>query len=350
MFRLLFDAARESDTKSAETLVTLSYLYAAQIMPAWAYSRFQVAIKDLVNELQDYHADIMERFYVDTESRVQICHHLNSWRRKPQGWYSTERFLALTQEQTLSSKMKDIHTYGTAPQESGKPPGCEAGSSDVCQFEDIGVILPYIPLLEKYEPKLLKLLMTYGKHRTITHMNKISQYLIDHWRPNVTLIDFDFEEKRQGKHHPLLDFTPHDIVCSLFAHIPREAAGPGVQGVLAHLEGFFGFIKNAIGRIQRKVTFEIVIDNMVNYFECAEYGLLQSRERLGSLEPSEFPVRYDRIHMSNIPDYVGGPLTTFIHGLPILRNDKTSAMSSNVLRNPRNWVTHQQFLAEYAFG
>jgi hypothetical protein len=347
IFRLLFDAARESDTKSAETLVTLSYLYTAQIMPAWAYSRFQVAIKDLVNELQEHHSDVMERFYVDTESRVQICHHLNCWRRKPQGWYSTERFLALTQEQTLSSQMKAIHNYGPAPQKHGEPSGCGAGSPDVLGFEDIGVMLPHVHLLEKYEAELLKLFTTYGKHRTTTHKKKLTQYLIDHWMPNMTLIDFDWEEKRQGKHTPMLDFTPHSTVCDLFTHVPREAAGQGVQGVLAHLEGFFGFIKNLFERIQRQVTFDVVIDDMVNYFECAEYGLLQSRERFGSLKPTEFPVRYDRIHMSNIPDYVGGPLTTFMHGLPILRNDKTSAMSSNVLRNTPNWVTHQQFLAEY---
>lgn len=316
-------------------------------MPAWAYLRFQAAIKDLVNELQEHNSDVMERFYVDIESRVQICHHLNNWRRKPQGWYSTEMFLAVTQEQTLSSQMNAINSFGPPPQDPSMPSGCQPGSPDVRGFEDIGVMLPHVHLLEKYETELLKLFTTYGKHHTTTHKKKLTQYLIDHWMPNMTLIDFDYEEKRQGKEPPSLDFTPHTIVCDLFAHIPRELAGEGVQGVLPHLEAFFGFVKNLFGRIQRQVTFEIVVDNMVNYFECAEYGLLQSRKRLGSLNPSEFPVRYDRIHMSNIPDYVGGPLTTFMHGLPILRNDKTSNMSSNVLRNPRHWVTHQRFLAEY---
>lgn len=51
--------------------------------------------------------------------------------------------------------------------------------------------------------------------------------------------------------------------------------------------------------------------------------------------------------MSNIPDYVGGPLTTLIHGLPLLRQDKTSRMTSNVLRNVRIWTTHDEFLCEY---
>jgi hypothetical protein len=185
IFRLLSDAARESDKKSAETLVTLSYLYAAQIMPAWAYSRFQVAIKDLVNDLQDHNSDVMERFYVDTENRVQICHHLNSWQRKPQGWYSTKMFLAVTQEQTLQSQMNAMHSFGPAKQDPSMPSGCQPGSPDVRGFEDIGVMLPHVHLLEKYEAELLKLSMTYGKHHTTTHKKKVTQYLIDHWMPNM---------------------------------------------------------------------------------------------------------------------------------------------------------------------
>ncbi|KAK9415882.1 putative DUF4470 domain-containing protein [Seiridium unicorne] len=348
MFRLLLDAAKESSEKSSETLVTLSYLFAAQLMPDWSYARLQTAIKNLIGELQEPKADIMTRFYVDSTNRAQICHHLRNWQKPPQQWYGTSAFIQLTQSQGLSRRMKTISEYGIEDEGHDQaPPGCETGSPDVLGYEDLGVMLPHIHLLERYEGRLLELFKRYSKKRTLANKQKLDQYLEDQWKPNMTLIDFDYEEKRQGKHMPLLDFTPHGTVSDLFAHIPHLVAGEGVRGVLPHLEGFFRLISGQLTRIWDQTTFEIVVDDMVNYLERAEYGLLHRGDYIGSLRPTTFPDRFDRIDMSNIPDYVGGPLTTFIHGIPILRSEKTSTMSSYVLRNTRLWTTHNKFLTEY---
>ncbi|KAI1124439.1 hypothetical protein F5Y10DRAFT_30696 [Nemania abortiva] len=348
MFHLLIDASHESSSKSSETLVTLSYIFAAQVMPAWAYSRFQLAIDDLLNELRKPDTDVMRLFYVDSKSRALISHHLESWKRKPQYWYSTRAFINLTQDQGLQYRMKTMARYGSESQSgSERPPGCEPGSPDVLGYEDLGVMLPHIHLLEKFESRLLKLFKSYGGQRTPANRQKLNEYLYDQWKPNMTLIDFDYEEKRQGEPTPLLDFTPHGTVSDIFANIPHSVVGRGVRGVLPHLEGFFSFIQELFDRIRDRTTFEIVVSDMVSYFERVEHGLLQKRDRFGPLQPSTFPDRFDGIHMSNIPDYVGGPLTTFIHGLPILRNDKKSTMTSNVLRNPTRWVTHSDFLTEY---
>ncbi|KAK9770006.1 putative DUF4470 domain-containing protein [Seiridium cardinale] len=347
MFRLLLDAAKESNEKSSETLVILSYLFAAQVMPDWSYARLQTAIKDLISELEDPKADIMARFYVEPTNRAQICHHLRNWQKPPQQWYGTSAFIQLTQSQGLSRRMKSIREYGMEDEGHDQaPPGCETGSPDVLGYEDLGVMLPHVHLLERYEGRLLELFKRYCKKRTLANKQKLNQYLEDQWKPNMTLIDFDYEEKRQGKHMPLLDFTPHGTVSDLFAHIPHLVAGEGVRGVLPHLEGFFRLISGQLTRIWDQTTFEIVVDDMVNYLG-AKYGLLHRGDYIGSLRPTTFPDRFDRIDMSNIPDYVGGPLTTFIHGIPTLRSEKTSTMSSYVLRNTRLWTTHNQCLTEY---
>ncbi|KAM0811999.1 putative DUF4470 domain-containing protein [Seiridium cardinale] len=347
MFRLLLDAAKESNEKSSETLVILSYLFAAQVMPDWSYARLQTAIKDLISELEDPKADIMARFYVEPTNRAQICHHLRNWQKPPQQWYGTSAFIQLTQSQGLSRRMKSIREYGIEDEGHDQaPPGCETGSPDVLGYEDLGVMLPHVHLLERYEGRLLELFKRYCKKRTLANKQKLNQYLKDQWKPNMTLIDFDYEEKRQGKHMPLLDFTPHGTVSDLFAHIPHLVAGEGVRGVLPHLEGFFRLISGQLTRIWDQTTFEIVVDDMVNYLG-AKYGLLHRGDYIGSLRPTTFPDRFDRIDMSNIPDYVGGPLTTFIHGIPTLRSEKTSTMSSYVLRNTRLWTTHNQCLTEY---
>ncbi|KAI0470778.1 hypothetical protein GGR56DRAFT_657542 [Xylariaceae sp. FL0804] len=348
-FRLLLDATSESEAKSDETLVALSYLYAAQLMPAWAYSRIELAMKDLARELEREDNDIMDRFYVDARSRLLINRHLRDWQKEPQGWYSTRAFLDATRWQCLEQKMKSIDTYGTttASEDDGRPPGCKNGSPDVLGFEDLGVMLPHVHLLEKHEGQLLRLFKAYGKSRSSAARQKLDRYLYDNWRPNLTLVDFAYQEKRPGSPSPLLDFTPHKTVADLFAHVPVQVAGDSTRGVLPHLHGFFRFVKDRFPTVRQQSTFDIAIGDMVSYFERAEHGLLKIRDRLGTLQPSTFPDRYDRIHMSNIPDYVGGPLTTFLHGLPILRDVAVSTMTSTVLRNTPQWITHQQFLTEY---
>lgn len=45
-------------------------------------------------------------------------------------------------------------------------------------------------------------------------------------------------------------------------------------------------------------------------------------------------------------DYVGGPLSTFLHVLPNLHNEN-ACMRSNVLHNAASWASHDGFLAEH---
>ncbi|KAI8243305.1 Hsp70-Hsp90 organizing protein 1 [Colletotrichum sp. SAR 10_96] len=78
----------------------------------------------------------------------------------------------------------------------------------------------------------------------------------------------------------------------------------------------------------------------------------QPRRDILSTEKEEdvlkiFPREYDRIHMSNIPDYIGGPLAAFLTGGPLLRQDRPSNLRFKNLLNPPMFKSHDQFLAEY---
>lgn len=60
-----------------------------------------------------------------------------------------------------------------------------------------------------------------------------------------------------------------------------------------------------------------------------------------------WPKEYHVIHMSNIPDYVGGSFTSFLYAAPLLNQGKGTGLTSNVLRNPPQWKNIDQFIAEY---
>ncbi|KAK8064632.1 tetratricopeptide [Apiospora phragmitis] len=345
MFRLLLDAAQESSAKTLETLVALSYLFTASTMPAWAYSRIQTAIGNLLGELEVEDSPIMNRVYVSNADRKIISTHLQTWQKGPQGWYNTPEILARVQGDLLAKKTK--RTPGQSPEaDNGAPSGCQSGSPDVLEYEDLGVMLPHTPLIKEHEDRLVELLREYRKKRTPGNKRKLDHYFQEQWMPNMTLIDFVWETKRADIPGPPLDFTPHKTASLLWGNLPPGTLGKKVSGALPHLEGFFRSVAKALEEFPDHTTFEIVIDDMVNYFECAKQGLLRSDGHSKSTASSNFPDTFDRIHMSNIPDYVGGAMATFLHALPILRPKKTSTVTSNVLRNTRVWATHDSFLVD----
>lgn len=350
MFRLLLDTKRETSKKAAETLVALSYLFTAATMPTWVYSRVQTAIIDLLGELEGKRgletedSPIMTRFYVSNANAELISAHLRNWQRKPSGWYSTPEILARVQGEILAGKTKQ--TLGQGPEsDSGAPSGCQAGSPDVLEYEDLGVMLPHTHLIKEHEDRLVELLKEYRKKRTPGNKRKVDHYLQEQWKPNMTLIDFEWEMKRGPNPSPTLDFTPQKTATLLWGNFPTGTLGKKVSGVLPHLEAFFDCVSKALEELPDQMTFEIVIGDMVDYFERAEQGILRGVGHYES-SPVKFPDTFDRIHMSNIPDYVGGAMATFLHALPRLRPQKTSAVTSNVLRNTRVWATHDSFLVD----
>lgn len=344
LLQLLSDLVSEPKAKSRETLVALSYMFGAQIMPKWAFDRLQHAIDTVLRLLGKEDSDVMDMIFVPSTSRSEIRHHLETWKQNPQPWYTTAKL----REQGLEHSSKRWSNENEPPEDfsNNMPPGCEDSGTDAQGYRLMGNMMPPTDLLDKHEPRLARLCTAYGKLGSNAATQDITQYLDSEWQPNVTLVDVDYEMKREGRHRPLMDFQPHEIVRDLFGYLPLTMIQRS-HGVLNHFVAFFQFVAQSVAPIRPKVTIEFVVGEMTDTFERLSHGFLRHEYgKMGKLDPSMFPSKFDAVHMSNIPDYVGGPLTTFLHGLPLLRND-SSEMMSMVLRNTTVWTTHDQFLAEY---
>ncbi|KFH42068.1 hypothetical protein ACRE_072100 [Hapsidospora chrysogenum ATCC 11550] len=122
-------------------------------------------------------------------------------------------------------------------------------------------------------------------------------------------------------------------------------------GVLSYVATFFDLVGGmpSLMREESQIVIEVVLGEMTGTLESLRYGLIRENQKhIRGLDPRKFPDRYDGIDLSNIPDYVGGALTTFLHGVPLLRvQGASSRIRSYALRNLTVWVTHDRFLAEY---
>jgi len=62
---------------------------------------------------------------------------------------------------------------------------------------------------------------------------------------------------------------------------------------------------------------------------------------------NDYPQAYDRIHLSNVPDYVGGTLSSSLYALPLTYPGKESYVTSSCLRNTPRFKKVVEFDNEY---
>ena len=295
--------------KKRETLVTLSYIFGAQVMPKWAFDRLQKGLSAVLADLKTDGANMMGIFYIPHDVRASVCRHIQAWKKIPEPWYSARTLRERTRQQLLERQMTEAGL--TDDIDIKTPPGCEDNGPDALGYKDLTVMLPHTDLLEKHEPRLSKLFTAYARKMSSTAARqKVEEYLDSTWQPNVTLIDMDYENKREVKCSPLVDFRPHEVVRSLFGNIPAAYVG-NTHGVLNHFTSFFDFIAFWMSRLQARIVIEVILGEMVDVCERLRHGILrQHQEKLGKLEPSTFPKAYDGIHMSNIPFVTPKPIQT----------------------------------------
>lgn len=63
-----------------------------------------------------------------------------------------------------------------------------------------------------------------------------------------------------------------------------------------HMKAFFLEAAKAIGYLGEKLKVEAILGDYVDVAEKIQFGLYDAEVR-----PKEFPILYDRIHLSNVP-------------------------------------------------
>ncbi|CAH0050528.1 unnamed protein product [Clonostachys solani] len=354
VFHMLVAMRSQDDEKREETSWAIAYVFAGQVMPPWASETVHESMLALITALEDVSNNVMDMFYVSEPAREKIIHVLKQWREPPEETYTVAAIRRMMVEQSDANDEAYAEVDGDDMAEAlgpKSPPGCRSTDSDARLFNDIHVALPSLHLLERHEPHLLLVSEAYRESRSPSDRKALDDYIDSTWKPNLTVVDFDFERKCEDhgtlSGQPFFNWSPCTVVSSLFMILPHQMF-LSKPGVFEHISAFFRKVSSCLTHLGDRIVIEVVPGEMNDVLERLRYGLLRfGQKTIGNLDPSKFPNRFDKIDMSNIPDYVGGPFTTFIHGIPLLREERRSLLRSYVLRNLYTWESHDQFLAEY---
>lgn len=351
LFSLLDDIALAIDSQDPSLFEMLSvggYFYATQVMPAYASNRIEAIIKRLLDSF-DRSGQPIPWVYIPVAVQAALRPSLEAWIGGQTASYSTKRFRELTREDNM---LNDMRRSAVVPNPEAYSPFAHL-KADKRIYEDLTVVLPDPNLIIQHDPELDKLLEAYFKTKNNKNEKaRVSAHIDSTWKPNITLADITWEKENSRMPRPDLTFTPFEVMANLMKGCMGEqgtspACGERLMNVV---EFYFVMVGKSISGLRERMLVEVCLGEMSDCLEKLQYQTLAratETESKDCLVSSKWPHKYHVIHMSNIPDYVGGPLTSFLYGTPLLEHGPGTGVVSCNLRNSRSFTSLSQFLAEY---
>ncbi|KAK3328948.1 hypothetical protein B0H66DRAFT_585518 [Apodospora peruviana] len=295
------DGPAVADLEDAPILI--AYLYVGHIIPTAVNERLQTQIGRLITSLE-------------TDESIA-----NSFFLPP--FHSERAVRRVINDRNRRSRMRSMMATGfvLGAMDEHIPKGFE---TDRKTFDDLAVLLPSREFAERRDPPLVALMQ----------QCKETEYIDANWVTNPTLFDIDHASDEDWKVLSI-EADPLEVAAKLLG--PPFKAG---QGVMEYTASFFTVVSLSLVKISDHLMVEALVGEMTDVMDLIRWNCLDARSQpSGGIDPSGFPRTYDRIHMSNIPDYIGGLFTAAMYGRPLLRPDRQSNLRLNNL--PPMFESHE---------
>ena len=288
-------------THDTEALACVVYVYGSLIMPGFAYNRLQQTIIALMQKLRKG-APLASWIYVSKDQRNAILRHLDAWKENLHGKYDTRKF---RERGVIIARDKHIDRIATlGPSEVRYLPFCQ---HDDALFWTYGIVMPDDKTLLKHERELAELVkdLDWPSEGLPVADQKALEIIDATWKPNVTLVDIDWDTVRDGgnsKDIPDFCFDSPDVAQKLFNPDEDTARELRVKSFWGWFTMFFSHVSKSIKDIRSRTCVELVVGEMNECLERLRYDAWSTRgEKQGKLDPALFPRTYNRVQMSNIP-------------------------------------------------
>ena len=310
--------------KPPVALVTLFFLYAGYAMSAPNYEYLQQTTSRALHVLAG-DTTLPGFLFVYEYGRESIITALQQWQKA-----TADAFPAHNLVSQVKATIQRWKEKGQKTEVAGMASG---GCHEELQYWIVsGLFLPPDDEIPRTLRKLLKMLI-----RGQSAMN-LKHYIEQNWKPNVTLADMtNLNEIKQdvfAVHNPFrLASMPY--ACTKIGKDPETP-----QNLYDYLAPFFIHTAQALRGLAGRLHVEMMTGDVT-----VALGRITKQDVKD--RPKHFPQRYGRIHLSNIPDYVGGSLFTYIHVLPLLKDKPSAFALANNCRNEAAFPSVEVFNSKY---
>ncbi|KAI0719796.1 hypothetical protein C8T65DRAFT_736355 [Cerioporus squamosus] len=176
-------------------------------------------------------------------------------------------------------------------------------------------------------------------------LRKVCAHIENSWKPNITLFD------------PYLD-DPHCIYVEATEGYPsfnEEVFAPikhmhefnspdvflGMETTASEVcDIFFEAAAAALETLEKSIVLDFIVGELCD-------KLAQMRHNGRTTRPEDFPRKYTRMWLSNVPDYTHGPLNVVLNVAPNLQDHPQAGLACNSLLNSSAWKDDEEFFHTY---
>ena len=293
---------------------TIYFVFCGQIMPTWVWEELQSRIATAIDMLEG-RLDLPPWISFPFTVRHVIISVLRTWQSEVPALYSTRR----VQREVIDSMNSPLSMHLGADDVEGLNDYVKLEKK--CYSKTLA-LFPEAAATKLHEPELQALIKRYhevSKSRKKTVI-EIGEHVAINWKPNPTFYDLEWEKIEPHIHE--VWGTVWNMTDSLFKYTAiSKPSNPKRWVDFAAV--FFKSAAWALKLLQTRMTIKISIGSIVNELEALRY----------CQEPASSITKFDRIHLSNIPDYIGTSLFTNVIALPVLKQHDAAFVTTCCLRN-----------------
>ncbi|KAH6667863.1 hypothetical protein B0J14DRAFT_173642 [Halenospora varia] len=331
----------EETDEFVDLMTTLFFTFTSPMMPRAAFDRLHQAIAKVLAILEDGKQPL-SWVYIPKQDIDLYIDALKYWQGKALRVLPPSKVILRVAEE-MEAKRKGISKFVTMTPTMYR--------NEKLLYMQSAALFPPQRFMEKHDSAMLRLWEQHSQ-QSKANANEFKDLLKKTWKTNTTFVDPSwYEENAEG------DFSndPFELINCLKNYHDESDTGPGnATRLYDHVAYFFGQFADALYHIKDRLVVEVVEGDCIDFADCLHFGLYQDQgNKSGNnkakkfVRPNKFPNRYTRMSLSNVPDYIGGHLTTFLHMTPLLKDNLFSICQSNCLRNPPLWKTFEDFTAHY---
>lgn len=340
--------------KKKKVLLCLFYTYLSSIMPSNLHDVLQEKIGETKTALEN--GTLPPFIDIPAMYRAEIVEYLDDWQSKAQQEFPITRVQAEIVAVRLRSKTQAM-IHGRPSGFEDVQPGTLMSKQLLFEAQTGALILP-APYNNLLDPGLREAFDEFDPQKPRSAQREAVKAIHDTWSTNPTLVDLPWERDREPGAFDVGDnpcTSCHKLMLMMFENGFRpRGAMPQTSWSEAPIYWFLS-VAQALKQMRDRIKIEACVGDVTAVLEQIKYGAVGHRQQYAMSEPhaqalqpeGAYPQIYDRIHLSNVPDYIGGTLTSHLYALQMTHPDKTSFITSTCLRNPPRFNTVASFDAEY---
>ncbi|KAJ7607618.1 hypothetical protein DFH06DRAFT_1111847 [Mycena polygramma] len=290
-------------TAKLELQATVFYVYTAMVMPEYCHKRFCNTVAEIQAKLLQTGTNVLPWIRMDSRCTPAIQAVLQLWTTLP--FQPTTHFVS---RHKYSSHSDDI-PFGLA--------------SESRWYSDVKAFLPPVEFWDRH-PEIAASRQPTQSSRSKT--NKAANHVKTTWVMNPTFFD-DLRETNMD----IMDGDTLLVVRQLAAFHQRHRITPFklLEGspAFGYVTGFFDCVIAAIKALDGKITLEFIHGDL-------QSELLRMRTLPALRQTSNLPVKYSKMWLSNVPDYINGSLGIALFVVPSLQDANSKASANHLLSFP----------------